>query len=86
MKILKTAVVGLGRIGWNLHIPKITQHPEQFSLVGVVDLSQERLAEAKEKYGVNGYTDIPSLVAAEKPDLVVIASPTHLHRDHPAPP
>lgn len=82
MKILKTAVVGLGRIGWNLHIPKITQRPEQFSLVGVVDLSQERLAEAKEKYGVNGYTDIPSLVAAEKPDLVVIASPTHLHRDH----
>lgn len=82
MRILKTAVVGLGRIGWHLHIPKITERPEKFSLVGVVDLSQERLAEAKEKYGVNGYTDITAMIEAERPDLVVIASPTHLHRDH----
>lgn len=82
MKVLKTAVVGLGRIGWNLHIPKITERPGKFTLVGVVDLSQERLAEAKEKYGVNGYTDITAMIEAEHPDLVVIASPTHLHRDH----
>lgn len=82
MKTLKTAVVGLGRIGWGTHIPKILQHPGQFSLVAVVDVSPERLAEAKEKYGVNGYADIPSMVAAEKPDLLVIASPTHLHRAH----
>lgn len=82
MKLLKTAVVGLGRIGWGTHIPKILNHPDEFSLVGVVDVSSERLAEAKEKYGVNGYTDIPALVAAEKPDLLVIASPTHLHQAH----
>lgn len=82
MKLLKTAVVGLGRIGWGTHIPKILNHPDEFSLVGVVDVSSERLAEAKEKYGVNGYTDIPALVAVEKPDLLVIASPTHLHQAH----
>ena len=82
MKLLKTAVVGLGRIGWHTHIPKIKERPEQFDLVAVVDVSQERLAEAKEKYGVNGYRDIPAMVAAEHPDLVVIASPTHLHREH----
>ena len=82
MRILKTAVIGLGRIGWGTHIPKILQKPDRFALVAVVDLSQERLAEAKEKYGVNGYTDIASMVEAEHPDLVVIASPTHLHLDH----
>lgn len=82
MKIIKTAVVGLGRIGWHLHIPKIVERPEQFKLVGVVDLSQERLAEAKEKYGVSGYTDIAAMIEAERPELVVIASPTHLHRLH----
>ena len=86
MKILKTAVIGLGRIGWGTHIPKILAKPDRFALTAVVDLSQERLAEAKEKYGVNGYTDIPSMVEAEHPDLVVIASPTHLHQDTPAPP
>jgi len=82
MKILKTALVGLGRIGWGTHIPKILEKPDRFQLTAVVDLSQERLAEAREKYGVNGYTDISAMIAAEHPDLVVIASPTHLHREH----
>ena len=82
MKIIRTAVVGLGRIGWSCHIPEVTARPEQFQLVAVVDLSQERLQEAKEKYGVVGYTDIAEMIEAEHPDLVVIASPTHLHREH----
>lgn len=82
MKILKTALVGLGRIGWGTHIPKILGKPDCFQLIAVVDLSQERLDEAKSKYGVNGYTDISAMIGAEHPDLVVIASPTHLHREH----
>lgn len=82
MTILKTAVIGLGRIGWGTHIPMILAKPDRFALTAVVDLSQERLAEAKEKYSVNGYTDISAMVEAEHPDLVVIASPTHLHYDH----
>ena len=82
MKLLKTAVVGLGRIGWGTHIPRILAKPDQFLLTAVVDLSQERLAEAREKYGVTGYTDIRTMIDAEPPDLVVIASPTHLHKEH----
>ena len=82
MKKLTIALVGLGRIGWGTHLPKIAQHAEQYTLVGVVDLAQDRLAEAKAQYGVNGYTDIAAMIAAEHPDLVVIASPTHMHREH----
>lgn len=82
MKILKTAVVGLGRIGWRTHIPQIIQRSDRFVLAAVVDVSQDRLDEAKKVYGVNGYTDISEMIHAEKPDLVVIASPTHLHCEH----
>ena len=82
MKTLKTAVVGLGRIGWNFHIPAIVKHEGKFALTAVVDVSEERLAEAREKYGVPGYQDIVEMIRAEQPDLVVICSPTHLHRDH----
>lgn len=82
MKKIRAAVVGLGRIGWGTHIPNILKKPDCFQLAAVVDLSEERLAEAKEKYGVPGYRDISDMIAAEHPDLVVIASPTHLHRDH----
>ena len=82
MKILRTAVVGLGRIGWRYHVPEIVKQSEKFLLVAVVDVSQERLEEARSIYGVNGYTDIETMIRSEKPDLVVIASPTHLHDTH----
>ena len=82
MKVLKTAVVGLGRIGWGRHIPEILAHREKFSLAAVVDVSQDRLEEARSKYGVSGYTDVEQMIRAETPDLVVIASPTHLHHAH----
>lgn len=82
MKILKTAVVGLGRIGWHTHIPQIVQRSDRYTLIAVVDVAQERLAEAKNVYGVNGYTNISDMIRTEKPNLVVIASPTHLHCEH----
>ena len=82
MKQLKTAVVGLGRIGWNKHIPEIRAHSMQFDLVAVVDTSLERLAEAKNVYGIKGYTTLGEMISAEHPDVVVIASPNHLHEEH----
>lgn len=78
MKILRTVVIGLGRAGWQMHIPQIIQH-EKFDLVAVVDPLKERLKEAEKKYSVKGYTDYRMLLNAEKPELVVIASPTHFH-------
>lgn len=78
---LKTALVGLGRIGWNFHLPNISTH-EGFNLCAVVDLSVDRLSEAKTQYRVPGYQKIEEMLDNEHPDLVVIASPTHLHREH----
>jgi len=78
MKKLRTAVIGLGRVGWNFHIPKILQN-EGFELVGVVDPLEERRQEAEAKHGLRGYGDCNTLLDVEKPDIVVIASPTQFH-------
>jgi len=78
MKKLRTAVAGLGRIGWGYHIPNIVEH-EGFDLVAVTDPMPERLEEAKGKYSVKGYTDFNKLLEEVKPDLIVIASPTPFH-------
>ena len=75
---LRTAVVGLGRIGWQYHLPQITAN-DGFELVGVADPLQERLDEAKKIFGANGYQDYLEMLKVEKPDLVVIASPTKFH-------
>jgi len=43
--MLRTVVVGLGRIGWQFHLPEIDRH-EGYTLTGVVDPLAERRDEA----------------------------------------
>jgi len=80
MERIKTVLAGLGRIGWQFHLPSILKH-EGFRLTGVCDMVEERLQEAQELCGANGYTDFAAMLAAESPKLVVIATPTHLHAE-----
>ncbi len=80
-KTLRTALIGLGRIGWGYHLPNITKKPG-FEPAAVVDTCPERLEEARQKYGVKGYTDYREMLDAVKPELTVVCSPTHLHGLH----
>lgn len=76
--MLKTIVVGLGRIGWEFHIPSLLNN-KGFKLCAAVDPLPERIKEAEEKFGCRGYTDLDTALKEEKPDLTVIASPTKFH-------
>ena len=80
MKKLRTVVAGIGRIGWQYHVPQVVVH-DGFELIGVVDHSTERLQEAFDEYGVKGYQDYNEMLENEKPDLIVIATPTLFHAD-----
>lgn len=76
---LRTAVVGLGRIAWDYHLPRLCGHPG-FELTVVVDAQESRIAEARDRFEVTaGYCSYEKMLAVEKPDLVVIASPTCFH-------
>ena len=37
MRRLRTAVCGLGRIGWQFHLPELVKHAGEFEGVGVMD-------------------------------------------------
>lgn len=78
--MLRTALIGLGRIGWQFHLPQIIAH-DGYGLCAVVDTSGQRLAEAYEQYGVRGYSDYKAMLAEQKPEVVVIASPTIYHEE-----
>jgi predicted dehydrogenase len=92
MKVLRTAVIGLGRIGWQFHVPNVLRH-DGFELVAVVDPLPERRAEAQRLVGAqaeprsraNGdlqsYPDHVALLESTALDLVVIASPTPFHAE-----
>lgn len=77
---LKIAVAGLGRIGWNFHAKRIDAHAD-FELVAVADNVAERRAEAEEVFDCRSHADFGTMIAEENLDAVVIATPTHLHRD-----
>ena len=78
-KILKIALIGLGRIGWQTHIPEILKH-DNFELTAVVDPLEERLREARDTFKIKKlYQNTDALFANESPDLTVIASPTKFH-------
>lgn len=47
---MRVALIGLGRIGWNLHIKEIVKH-EGLDLCAAVDTNAERIKEAEELYG-----------------------------------
>ena len=78
---LRIAVAGLGRIAWQYHIPSIIKHP-QFQLVAVADPLTERILEVKTQFGINnGYQLVPQMLEQEKPDILLIASPTCFHTE-----
>ncbi|MDP6380012.1 MAG: Gfo/Idh/MocA family oxidoreductase [Phycisphaerae bacterium] len=81
MKTLRTAVIGLGRIGWQFHLPQITSR-DGFDLVAVADPLEERREQAKSEFGARGYSTCGELLEGEGLDLVVVASPTPFHADH----
>jgi predicted dehydrogenase len=78
---LRTALIGLGRIGFGYHAPAIVRHPS-FQLVGVADPLTERRAEATTQWQVPAFESVEALLHQTRPDLVVVASPTIFHQEH----
>ncbi len=78
VRVLRAAVVGLGRIGFGFHAPAIAGN-SGFQLVGVADPLAERRAEAEGKWKVRAFAALEPMLDAVAPELVVIASPTEFH-------
>lgn len=76
----RIAVLGAGGIGAAAHLPGVTALTGDAELVAIVDLDPARLSAAGEQFGTqNLYSDVAVMLAEQKPDLVVIATPPHTH-------
>jgi len=78
---LRTALIGLGRIGFGYHAPAIARH-RGFQFVGVADPLAERRAEATAQWQVPAFESVEAMLQQTRPDLVVVASPTAFHLEH----
>ncbi len=79
----RIAVVGTGWWATGTHIPTL-QDCDDTEIAAICDLDEERLAITGETFGIAArYTDIDAMLAAEKPDGVIVGTP-HVHHAGPA--
>jgi predicted dehydrogenase len=76
---IRVGIAGLGRSGWNLHVNALADMPEQYRVVAVSDPNVERQQEARTRLGCRAYPDLAGLLADGAVELVVLATPSHLH-------
>lgn len=79
---ISTGIIGLGRSGWLLHALILREMSEKYRVVAVADPDPVRREEAVRTLGCQSYRDVKGLVADRQVELVVVASPTHVHVNH----
>ena len=79
---MNVVVSGMGRISWSYHMPTLSKDP-RFRMIAAVDPLPERRAEAEATYpGLRTYADYNEMLRSESAaELVVITSPTPMHKD-----
>lgn len=86
----KALIVGLGQIGMGYdltldmshvysHARAFSSHPA-FELVGGVDTDAERRVAFEQRYACQAHADLGAALAAQSPDVVVLAVPTTYHQ------
>ena len=75
---LRFAIVGCGRISAN-HFAALKEHADQAEIVAVCDVDETARNKAAEQTGAQGYRCIADMLAGERPDVGVLATPSGLH-------
>ncbi|HET6383105.1 MAG TPA: Gfo/Idh/MocA family oxidoreductase [Armatimonadota bacterium] len=79
MQIIRTAIIGQGRSGRDIHAAQLSRDPDHYRIAAVVDALPERRARAREEYGCEVFEDYKPLLGRDDLDLVVNASPSKFH-------
>ena len=76
---VNVAIAGLGRSGWDIHAKALEKLKSSFRVVAVTDTRPDRCQEAVQRLGCRAHPDPAALFADPDVDLVVIATPSHVH-------
>ncbi|BFT74492.1 Gfo/Idh/MocA family protein [Paenibacillus sp. P36] len=79
MKKIRVAIIGQGRSGRDIHANSLSQMKEQYEIVAVADMLEERLERAKKELNCEVYRDYRDLFKRNDIDLIVNVSPSHFH-------
>ncbi|WP_226781311.1 Gfo/Idh/MocA family protein [Oceaniglobus trochenteri] len=80
-KPINAGVAGLGRSGWRMHALTLDHLKGLYRVAAVTDPMPERRAEAEAAFGCASHADFAAMIAQPDLELVVIATPSHMHAD-----
>ena len=76
---IKIGIAGLGRSGWNIHVPLLEQLDDLYQISAVFDVDENRRKEAKNRLNCNLHSTFQALISDRSIEVVLVATPTHLH-------
>jgi predicted dehydrogenase len=80
MNKLRVGIIGQGRSGFDIHADSIkSQVPDLYDVVAIADPLEGRCDDAVKLWGATPYSDYREMLRRNDLDLVVNASPSHLH-------
>jgi scyllo-inositol 2-dehydrogenase (NADP+) len=80
--IIRVGIAGLGRSGWDIHAALLKTLPEYYRITAVTDPVAGRMEEARAAFGCRMYHTFDEMLADPALDLVVVATPSHLHAEN----
>lgn len=78
-RTIRTGIIGQGRSGRGIHGMLLSQMPELYEIVAVSDPFEPYRAAAVNDFGCEAYVDYKEMLERDDLDLIVNASPSHLH-------
>ncbi|MFA5864223.1 MAG: Gfo/Idh/MocA family oxidoreductase [Phycisphaerae bacterium] len=79
MSKVRVAIIGQGRSGRDIHANWLLQDKRRFQIVAVADPIPDRRDRAAREIGCDVYPDHTSLLKRRDIDVIINASPSHLH-------
>jgi predicted dehydrogenase len=79
MRTIRTAILGQGRSGRDIHGAYLSRDPRRYRILAVADPLPERRTRAAAEYGCETYPDHIPLLARKDIDLVINAAPSKFH-------
>lgn len=76
---VRVGIAGLGRSGWGIHAATFRDLQDRYEIVAATDPDPGRRAEAQEKTGCRPCATFEELIARPEVEVVVIATPNHMH-------
>lgn len=81
MTPLRVGIIGLGRAGWDIHARALALLPAHYRVAAGCDQDAGRREGFAAAFGARSHPGPEALLADPEVDLVVVASPSHLHAD-----